>query len=29
MTFVNGRPAYADGRVNEDVRGMAVQFVRR
>ena len=29
MTFVNGRPAYADGRVNEDVRGMAVQFARR
>lgn len=28
MTFVNGQPAYADGRVSDTVRGMAVQFVR-
>ena len=28
MTFVNGQPAYADGRVSDSVRGMAAQFVR-
>ena len=28
MTFVNGQPAYADGRVSDTVRGMAAQFVR-
>ena len=28
MTFVNGQPVYADGRVAEEARGMAVQFAR-
>ena len=28
MTFVNGLPVYADGRVAEEARGMAVQFAR-
>lgn len=28
MTFVNGKPAYADGRVSDALRGMAAQFVR-
>lgn len=28
MTFVNGQPVYADGRVGEEARGMAVQFAR-